>query len=234
MRPQFHARKHLNSRLWMRDLQAGRRDTRLAFGHGFYGHTTGTSSRVQRNYLAAYWAESPEDVVAMTAVLNQGLDAFEATFGFASQSFIACNHVFPAELEEVLVKRGVTLLQGQRGQSTPQPGKGGACSVQRRYTGQRNRHGQCYSVRNVHFEPYVDPARDWVGSALKEIRQAFRLRRPAVVTSHRINYVGGMHLQHRDRSLRLLDDLLGRIRTIWPDAQFISSDRLAMRMKEMF
>ena len=73
-----------------------------------------------------------------------------------------------------------------------------------------------------------------MGSALKEIRQAFRLRRPAVVTSHRINYVGGMHLQHRDRSLRLLDDLLGRIRTTWPDARFISSDRLAMRMKEMF
>jgi len=92
--------------------------------------------------------------------------------------------------------------------------------------------GQVYSVRNVCFEPYEDVSRDWVGLALWEIHQAFLFRRPAVVTTHRINYVGGMDLEHRDRNLRLLDELLAHIRKTWPEVQFISSDELAARMVE--
>ena len=68
-----------------------------------------------------------------------------------------------------------------------------------------------YSVRNVVFEPYKDSSRDWVSTALNEIAQAFLFRKPAVVVSHRINYVSGLSIKHRDLSLRLLDRLLSEI-----------------------
>ena len=77
------------------------------------------------------------------------------------------------------------------------------------------------------FEPYLDENTDWTRKALAEISQAFRLKRPAIICSHRINYVSGMNLKHRDRSLRQLDSLLGQVRKRWTDVEFITSDELS-------
>lgn len=232
IRPQFHAREHLNSDLWLRDLRAGREETRIAFDLGFFGTRSGTSSSLKKNYLAAYWAESADDLVRMAEILQEGMRLFQATFGFESRSIIPCNYIVAAELEATMADCGIMLMQGLRGQAIPIVEQGGRLRVKRRYTGQMNRFGQLYSVRNVQFEPFEDVRRDWVGTALRQVGQAFLFRRPAVVTTHRVNYVGGMDRDHRDQNLRLLDEFLTRIRKTWLDVQFISSDQLAMRMKE--
>ena len=87
-------------------------------------------------------------------------------------------------------------------------------------------------MRNVLFEQYLDENTDWASLALAEISQSFGLNRPAVVSSHRINYVGGMDMGHRDRSLKDLDRLLSGLRQRWPDVQFITSDELAELMQD--
>lgn len=229
IRPQFHAREHLNSPLWMEDLRAGHAETRLAFSHGFYGLKTRTGAAPQGNYLAAYWPGSPPQLQAIRDIAQDGLDQFQSLFGFASATFIACNYVWSAALEGTLAERGVHMLQTQRGRVDPQPD--GSPRIRRHYTGQRNALQQRYSVRNVHFEPYLDSRRDWATQALSEIKQAFLLRKPAVICSHRINYVSGMSTAHRDRNLLLLDQLLTRIRQRWPEVEFISSDALATQME---
>ena len=166
IRPQFHGREHLNVGLWLRDLRAGHRETRLAFDHDYYGHTTKTSSVHQTNYLAAFWPESQSHFEEIKGIAVNGLELFEQLFGYRSRSFIACNYVLPEALEPVLRESGVELIQGQRGQLQPSS-DGSTVSVRRSYTGQRNRFGQVYSVRNVLFEPFQDPTRDWVASALQ-------------------------------------------------------------------
>ena len=229
IRPQFHAREHLNSPLWMEDLRAGHAQTQLAFSHGFYGLKTRTGAPPQGNYLAAYWPGSPQQLKAIRDITLDGLGQFQALFGFASTTFIACNYVWPAALESTLAEQGVRLLQTQAGHIDPSPE--GQPAIRRHYTGQWNALQQRYSVRNVHFEPYLDSRRDWAAQALSEIKQAFLLRKPAVICSHRINYVSGMSTAHRDRNLLLLNQLLTRIRQRWPDVEFISSDALATQME---
>ena len=229
IRPQFHAREHLNVGLWLRDLQAGRRETLLAFDHEFFSLTTRTSSPRQRNYLAAYWPESASHFEEIRDIVIDGLGLFEQLFGYASRSFIACNYVLPKELESTLAARGIDLIQGQRGQLRPSM-DGRNVSIRRSYTGQRNRLGQYYSVRNVSFEPFEDQSRDLVAAALSQIKQAFYWGKPAIVSTHRVNYVGGMDMEHRDNNLRLLDQLLGKILAMWPDVEFTSSDELAAMM----
>jgi len=81
------------------------------------------------------------------------------------------------------------------------------------------------------FEPFEQENVDWVARAIREIAESFRLRTPAVVSTHRVNYVGGMSMPHRDNSLRLLDLLLGEIRNRWPDVEFITSDELLTAME---
>ena len=121
-------------------------------------------------------------------------------------------------------------MQGQRGQIVPIPGSGDFY-IHRAYIGQKQRSGLFRTVRNVQFEPYKSVSADWPNLALRQISNAFLFRKPAVVTTHRINYSGGLCETHRDRCLRLLDELLGKIRQRWPDAIFLSSDELAALIK---
>ena len=230
IQPQFHAREHLNVPLWMRDLQSAHLDARVAFRHRFYGLTTTTSSPRQKDYLAAFWPESVADLESAAERLEDGLSIFRTTFGYDSRSFIPCNYIFPDELQTVVSNKDVQLLQGQRGQFVPDP-TGGSGSIRRSFTGQNSSSGLKYSVRNVRFEPFEDDSVDWVGRALNEIAQAFALRTPAIISSHRVNYVGGMSITHRDKCLGLLNQLLARIRSRWPEAEFISSDQLLSLME---
>ena len=231
IRPQFHGREHLNVGLWLKDLRAGHSETRTAFEHGYFGHTTKTSSPRQSNYLAAFWPQSQGHVEDIKDIVEDGLNLFERQFGYRSRSFIPCNYVLPEALEAHTASIGVELIQGQRGQLRP-ASNGSTVSVRRSYTGERNEYGQFYSVRNVKFEPFEDPSRDWVASAMKEIKSAFFWGTPAVVSTHRVNYVSGMDIEHRDRNLRLLDTLLRRILATWPDVEFVSSDELISMMAD--
>ena len=232
IQPQFHAREHLNVSLWLKDLQKGLKETRVAFDHGFFGLLTNTSSIHQKHYLAAYRAESLEELNYIKTAAIEGLAMFEETFGFRSNTFIACNYLWPKALETVLKQNGISILQGQRGRFQPDPFKKGQGKIIRNYMGQKNSIGQTYTIRNVKFEPYEDPDKDSVNECLNEIRTAFFWHKPAVISTHRINYAGGIDIKHRDRNLKALDLLLKGILKQWPDVIFLSSDQLGLLIND--
>ncbi|WP_290592524.1 hypothetical protein [Arenimonas sp. SCN 70-307] len=230
IRPQFHGREHLNVPRWMSDLRHGRRETTIAFEHRFYGLTTSTSSPRQRDYLAAFWAESPEEVEDARARLRAGLELFAQTFGFESATFTPCNYILPDQLRVTLAGLGVRLIQAQRGQFVP-AGDRAEGRVRRYYTGLKSPEELLYSVRNVLFEPFESERIDWPARTLHGIQEAFTLGKPAVISTHRVNYVSGMDHAHARRSIRLLDQLLASILRRWPSVEFLSSDQLLMHME---
>ena len=50
-----------------------------------------------------------------------------------------------------------------------------------------------------------------------------RFNKPAVISTHRVNYIGGLNPDNRENGLRNLDSLLNRIVQKWDDIEFISS-----------
>ena len=94
----------------------------------------------------------------------------------------------------------------------------------------KNRYRQQYITRNCFFEPGSGEKTDWVDSCLSEIRTAFRYSKPAIICSHRVNYIGSLNPKNRDNGLAKLKDLLNRIKKYWPDVEFISSDVLGDMM----
>ena len=226
MLPQFHAREHLNSYLWLKDLRKGNKDTLLAFENNFFGLKTQTSSKFRNHYLATYHAESQEELDYIEEVMAEGLKLFEQLFKMPSETFIACNYIWPKILEKNLKDNNIKSIQGQRVQLAPSLNNEKLNKISH-YTGENNRYNQIYTVRNVSFEPYSDENKDWVNSALKEIKNAFKWKTPAIISSHRINYVGGMSLEHRDKHLRLLSVLLKQIIYLFPDVEFMSSAQLS-------
>ena len=77
------------------------------------------------------------------------------------------------------------------------------------------------------LEPsFAHKGSDPVDDCLLDISVAFRMGKPAIVGTHRINYVGSLSSGNRDVGLSALDRLLGIVRMRWPNVEFLASDML--------
>jgi len=78
-------------------------------------------------------------------------------------------------------------------------------------------------VRNVTFEPSLVKSNDTVEEVLRDIAIAFRMKKPAIISSHRINYVGYLDFKNRDINLKMLKGILKQAMIRWPDIEFMNS-----------
>lgn len=230
LRPQLHGREHLNVPLWMSALREGHHDTMLAFDQGCWGHVTNYKDAKCGWFLAAFDYNSEQESRQVRETAIEGARLFAQAFGYRSETFIASNYIWGPSIESALAGEGVIAFQGQRNQLIPVID---ALRCRRRfhYTGQRNPSGQRYMVRNAFFEPSAEPCRDWVNSCLKEIAKAFAWRTPAIISTHRVNFIGSLNHDNRERNLDLLHQLLDGVVQRWPDTEFMSSDQLANLMR---
>ena len=106
----------------------------------------------------------------------------------------------------------------------PVPGKKGY-KKRLRYTGQKEQ-GMKILTRNAFFEPSFFPGKDFADEALNRIEKAFNSGKPAIVGSHRINYMGSLSEQNRMRNLDTLKRLLAEVIKKWPEVEFMSSNQL--------
>jgi hypothetical protein len=150
-------------------------------------------------------------------------------WGFASSSVIAPCYTWANATEAVLHQHGVGTIQGGRAQISYN--QQGEKKLNRHFTGQLNSLNQVYLVRNVHFEPSENQNKSSVGSAWKEIELAFALKKPAILSSHRVNYIGRLDPSNRERSLLQLKQLLEKVVARWPEVVFLSSDQLGQMIK---
>ena len=225
--PQSHGREHLNVSRWMNDLQHNDTAARVAFDHGMFGLSAHTTVPRRDSYLAAFDSDENEHGDGHHQIVTDALHEFKEIFGFDSRSFIAPNYVWGPAVENAARGLGVAYIQSGAIQWLP----GQSRKARRRhFQGERNSAGQRYLVRNVQFEPASDTNNDWVGQALKDIDWAFRLRKPAVVSTHRVNFMGGLRVANRDRGLTLLEGLLAQIVKRWSDIEFLSAVELGDAM----
>ncbi|MHB2153605.1 polysaccharide (de)acetylase [Calditrichota bacterium GD2] len=218
--PQFHGREHLNVPAWMRALQNNDQETRLAFDYGFWGFNR-KSSLVQ--YQAAFDLEASEDLEYQKGVIEEGLQLFKEIHSYAAEYFVPPNGPFNNSLEEIAAENGIKFMSAAKIQREAL-GSGKTRKVFH-YLGQKNKYGQTYITRNCFFEPSL-PGKNWVDSCLKDIEIAFRWKKPAVISTHRVNYIGSLNPKNRDNGLRQLDQLLTKIIKNWPDVEFMTSTEL--------
>ena len=218
--PQFHAREHVNVVRWMNALRERTPEMMFTFDN-----ETTFSGDGDYNFMEVLDYNSPGDLIFMKESLAEGLDLFEKIFGYRSLSFIPPCYTWNSDVEEVLHEKGVRYIQGLIVQSIP-TGTFGNYRKRIHFLGRRNNYGQYFLVRNAFFEPSLSKLTDPVKECLKRINIAFRWNKPAIISSHRINYMGSLDENNRNQNLRLLDDLLGQIIKQWPDVEFMTSDQL--------
>jgi len=227
--PQFHGREHLNVSRWMKSLRTNLPETRLAFDLNVFGISKAITYENRDSYMEAYSIDTSDDYDKIISVIIEGLGLFRDKFDFSSDSFIAPNYVWPSIIEKTLKEEGVRYIQGQRIQFSPDPITGRVKKISH-YTGQRNKYGLIYTVRNCAFEPSLNDKLDWVDECLAQVNSAFRCRKPAIITSHRLNFIGAIDPSNRDRNLIKFRNLLKTILFKWPDVEFMSSPELGKQI----
>lgn len=221
--PQSHGREHLNVTAWMNSLRAGHPDTLLAFAHGFWGFTPRSEHNIKSSFQAAFDFWNVDELIYHETVIAEGLKLFENLFGYRASFFVAPNGAFNNQLVKDLARHGIRFMAVSRRQAEPQ-GRGKIKTVFH-CLGQRSKDGILYLTRNCIFEP-SQSGKDWVDSCLKDIKIAFRWNKPAIISSHRVNYIGAIDPANRDKGLTQLKLLLSAIVKRWPKAEFMTSNEL--------
>lgn len=224
--PQYHCREHLNVSLFMNDLRHGRSEALFGFDHRMPGCISAGTEETDNYYINATNYNSPEDKKEKLSIYLEGLDLFEDLFGYRSRSIIPSNYLWSSDFNPAVRAKGVRYIQGLR--KMWEPRQGGNNISHDCYLGKRNRHDLISLVRNATFEPSMPlkGINDPVNYCLSDISIAFRMQKPAVISSHRINYIGYIDEKNRSRSLRQLRSLLTEACKRWPEVEFLTSDQL--------
>lgn len=229
--PQFHGREHVNIKFWLDRLIEGDQVYRKAFDLGLWGLGPNVVDKYNFNIQAAFDCEEKTEIEHQKRIIADGLRLFSELFGYRSASFIANNFVWDTELDDVFASNGVSILQGMKKQYLPAYYGKHRSSVGHR-TGEINKSGQLYMVRNCFFEPSLIPG-DPVRFCLSDIQNAFAWHKPAIITSHRLNFTGGIVPSNRDNNLEAFDKLLMNITRKWPDAEFMTTVQLAEHIRQV-
>jgi hypothetical protein len=224
--PQFHGREHVNVARWLKALQRNDKAAHLAFEQNMFSVHAERNPKVVNEYMDALDADSGEELQTKPAIVAEGLQLFKDIWGFASKSFIAPCYIWDTSLEPVLANASVKYMQGMVIQLEPVLETGYAYKKKYHYQGQRNKLGQHYLIRNAFFEPTTNPNFDWVSDCLNRIEVAFRWQKPAIISTHRLNFIGGLRPENRDTNLALFSSLLQQITKRWPQVEFMSSAQL--------
>jgi hypothetical protein len=223
--PQLHGREHINIARWMEGLQAND----PAFVEAFR-HRTFVSDRKIANssesLAAAFNFNNDEEEAFVVNAVKDAHRQFKEVFGFVSKTFIAPNYTWNNSIDEANASMGVKTIQSSVLQNYVMTG--GVPNKQiRHYMGQRNSHGQILTIRNCYFEPSLMNYREnAVANCLKDITNAFFWNKPAIIASHRLNFIGALDEKNRIDNLNLLQDLLRLILKKWPDVEFMDSTEL--------
>jgi hypothetical protein len=218
--PQFHGREHLNINRWMKALQSKDESILTSFDQ-----QTTYSGKADYSFMEAYDWDAPEDIKEHETIIEAGLKIFERQFGFKPKSFIAPCYNWDTKLEPFLSGHGIEWIQSLRSQLQPTGVFDEYQAIRHSFAQQQN--GLRYNIRNCFFEPSMLPQKDWVNSCLAQIQAAFLFSKPAVICSHRINFVGFINPKNGERGLSDLNQLLKGIVKKWPEAKFITTDELS-------
>jgi hypothetical protein len=227
--PQLHGREHVFINNWLADLRVNDFQAVSAFNNGVFGLSTSFSSRKRKSYLAALDFDNASELIFHEEVLIDAQRIFEKIFGFSSRSFIAPNYTWHPNHEMTLTKLGVKFLQGGRAQRIPVT-KG--YQTVRHYMGELNNLGQIYLIRNSSFEPSTVRAVNWHKRILREAQIAFALGSPLVISTHRVNFMGGIVEENRTKNLHLLKEILQSLVQRYPDIEFLNSTELGDEIEQ--
>jgi hypothetical protein len=226
--PQFHGREHLNLRLLTYKL--ARRDPNLIANI----ENNSMAGLMEEQALPGIGFSHAFGIVDITdsekhkKIISDGLALFARVFRRPAQTFTPPAQRLHPQLYEFLERMG--LLAIDKPFYTVRQLDIGKSRREINTLGRRRGQDHVTLVRNAVFEPTLRPNTDEVSRTLSQISTLFRWGKPAMISSHRVNFCGHIDPANRRAGLADLRRLLQAILKRWPDVKFIGAGELAERI----
>lgn len=228
-RPQLHGREHVHALAWMEELALGNPMLLQAFSYNSWSIPyTPIKHQRRKNLLASLDIYNiAHEERFQQRWIEESASMFADFFGFYSTTFIPPAYTWHTRILPFCKQAGIKAIQGMHLQYEPNIGEQlKKYNTRLQILGSVDSTGLVRIVRNSPFEPASDPGKDWVGSCLKNVEIAFKHNMPAIIGSHRINFIGSLNEKNREQNLTRLSQLLKAIVSKWPEVEFVSSDEL--------
>ncbi|ERM81537.1 hypothetical protein P872_09280 [Rhodonellum psychrophilum GCM71 = DSM 17998] len=223
IKPQFHGREHLNVMAFNRLLKDKNPDLmdNLALKSlaGIPNHEA--LPKVRFNEAFSFWNKS--DIDNHKAIIKDGLDCFETVYGYKSATFTPPAMLLHPELYSYLESLGIKAIDRPRSHWV-HLGEGNYL-IEKNKLGVQKDQNHVTVVRNCMFEPNSRNI-DWVDFTFEQIKAAFFWGKPAIVSSHRVNFCGLIDPSNRQKGLSALKALLIKVVKAYPDVEFVGMDEL--------
>lgn len=222
--PALHGREHLSVSRWMKLLNEKNEGTRITFDLESWGVSRYKGEEIPE-YLGAFHPDYASDIPKLKEIIESAGELFKENCGYKPTHFIAPNRESAKALDETLGKIGVKYMTIAKLRYYPLGDE--KYKYELIWLGKKNKKlGQIYITRNCGFEQVDLAINDWVDRCMEEINNAFKWKKPAIISSHRVNYISLIDVKNADLGLRELDRLLKAILRKWPEVEFMTSTEL--------
>jgi len=229
--PQLHAREHVRYWDWMKALKENDEEAKKTFQLGMCGVPRVVSKNGQSYFHPPYVVDEilNEHNVDLNQLISEGAELFKKEFGFYSKTTIAPNCGWTSSCEKIWKKNHVKFIQGGYLQEHHYANE---TKYIAHYLGEKSKtEGLTYLVRNCTFEPSISTNPNYWEGTFKQVENAFSRKTPALISSHRVNFVGSIDKNNRENALAQLNKLLSEIIKKWPDVIFLNSSELAKEIE---
>ncbi len=218
--PQYHGREHLNVRRWMTALQQNYAPARKAFDHEFFQpDKSDLSGQFGKGFGAAYDPDDLSDIALHNDIIADGLQQFSRLFKYDATCFTAPSLISNSGIEKSLSDCGIKLVD--RNKIEKMPTGNGKHITRLNYIGKKTSSGLSVITRTAVFEPNISTSSNNVDECMRNIADAFRNKKPAIISNHRAAFSGEIDVRNRSEGLAALEQLLTQILQKWPDAEFV-------------
>ncbi|UAM96622.1 hypothetical protein K8354_09730 [Polaribacter litorisediminis] len=225
----FHGREHLNVNQWMNDLKNNDKIAHLGFENKVWGFSGLFVPNAMKSYRSTFDINSYHEIKKLKNNIAEGISIINKTFNQKTTYFLPPDGPYHLSLNSELVHNGIDYIGLSKLHNNPLEPQWYHKKLF--WIGKTTKEGLTVITRNVIFEPSSPRHNDPINFALKQITDAFKHNKPAVISSHRANFVGSLNSQQRDISLKLLSDLICKIIKIWPEVEFMTSSELGVLLK---
>lgn len=225
--PAYHGTEHINVKRFMEQLQIKQESTMLGFNNESVCLPRLDNEPKFNKDSTTFYIDKKEENDMLKQDIRIGLKMFEDILGYRSKQFTPGAGCYSPLLDSTLKEEGIEYINVNR--YYPYPLGENQYMKKFLFNGKSNYLGQKYLVRNCVFEPYFDNCNrntSVITKCLKNIEAAFLMHVPAIISTHRVNFVGSLDSLHRDDSLLQLKKLLHEIVKRWVDVEFMTGDEM--------
>jgi len=224
--PQLHAREHVRYWDWINDLKANNTEALETFKFKMCGVPRVVSKSGTSYFHPPYIDDKilSEHNVDLNQLISEGAELFKKEFGFYSKTTIAPNCGWTSSCERIWKNNNIEFVQGGYLQEHHYANK---TKYIAHYLGEKSKtEGLTYLVRNCTFEPSTSTNQNYWESTFKQVENAFKKNKPALISSHRVNFIGSIDEKNRENGLIQLKKLLNKINEQFPEVIFLNSSQL--------